>query len=161
MSDPTHSELTAGVSAARLAELTGLPLDTLRHYEALGLVPSETRDGERVYGPAAKEALETVRWLESEGLALGEKRATPQAEAELERLRAELAAGRARLGRFIEAVEARKAALDTARAELEAAEGLRESNRRRALEVVRRTEAIRAGARGLRITVPKRSEPKN
>ena len=60
-----------------LARLTGIPVDTIRHYEREGLLapPPRTDAGYRVYGPADAERLHFVRRCRSLDMNLNEVRA--------------------------------------------------------------------------------------
>lgn len=56
-----------------LAQLTGVRVDTLRFYQARGLVPPPERRGRvAVYGEAHRERLERIRGLQREGFTLAQ-----------------------------------------------------------------------------------------
>ena len=79
------------------AELAGMHPQTLRIYERRGLVnPARTQGGNRRYSDDDIEVLRRITELASEGMNLEGIRRVMQLEAEVERLRAELAESQAR-----------------------------------------------------------------
>ncbi len=78
----TKAELKAGVSQARLAQLAELSASTLRGYEKEGLIPTQTLEGKKTYGPDALKALETIKKWRAEGLNLKEIVARQKPEPE-------------------------------------------------------------------------------
>jgi MerR family transcriptional regulator/heat shock protein HspR len=86
------------------AELTGMHPQTLRIYERKGLLdPSRTSGGSRRFSERDLERLQRIQELTSTGLNLEGVRRVLQLEAELARLRAELADVRSQA---LEAVQA-------------------------------------------------------
>jgi MerR family transcriptional regulator/heat shock protein HspR len=78
------------------AELTGMHPQTLRIYERKGLLdPSRTRGGSRRFSERDLERLRHIQELTATGLNLEGVRRVLQLEAELSRLRAEIAEVRA------------------------------------------------------------------
>ena len=65
-----RSELEAGVSQARLAQIAGVAASTLRNYEKEGLIAPQLREGKKLYGLEAHVALERIKALRAEGVAL-------------------------------------------------------------------------------------------
>ena len=79
------------------AELAGMHPQTLRIYERRGLVqPARTQGGNRRYSDADIEVLRRISELAESGMNLEGIRRVMELEAENDRLRAELAAARAR-----------------------------------------------------------------
>ena len=79
------------------AELAGMHPQTLRIYERRGLVnPARTQGGNRRYSDEDIEVLRRITELAAEGMNLEGIRRVMQLEAEVERLRAELAESRER-----------------------------------------------------------------
>ena len=66
------TELIAGVTQTRLAELAGISSGSLRNYEKEGLLTALDREGKKVYDLDAFDALEMVKMLRAEGLGLKE-----------------------------------------------------------------------------------------
>lgn len=175
----TKAELEAGVSQSRLAQLAELSPSTVRGYEKEGLIPTQSQGGKKRYDRDALTALETIKRLRAEGLDLAEivtrmkpssnpaaseparpaadepaRPAATEAElrAQVERLRAQLQAERAKIEQLSNQVETRvvrrRNELVLTKKELEELERLRESNVKRAVAVTRRATAIRyAGTR--------------
>ena len=57
----------------RLAELTGLSIDTLRYYEKLGLIDPPFRSGgQRLYDPDAVRWIDFLKALKAPGMSLGD-----------------------------------------------------------------------------------------
>ena len=85
------------------AELAGVHPQTLRIYERKGLVdPARTTGGSRRYSEADIEMLRRISELTDEGLNLVGVKRVLELEAEVERLRAELAEARRAVGEAIE-----------------------------------------------------------
>lgn len=77
------------------AELAGMHPQTLRIYERRGLVqPARTQGGNRRYSDADLEVLRRISELAEEGMNLEGIRRVMQLEAEVKRLRSELAAAK-------------------------------------------------------------------
>lgn len=66
-----------GLTRGRLAELTGVNLETIRYYEGIGLMPepSRTPAGHRVYGDAHRRRLSFIRRGRELGFGVEEVRA--------------------------------------------------------------------------------------
>lgn len=82
-------------SIAKIAEMTGLSVPTLRFYEQEGLIPPVPRDGagNRMYGELEITRINTIRCLRAAGLTLGQMRryfALPDAGEESLRVRREI-----------------------------------------------------------------------
>ena len=85
------------------AELAGVHPQTLRIYERKGLVdPARTSGGSRRYSEADIEQLRRISELTDEGLNLAGVKKVMELEAEVERLRAELADARRSVGEAVE-----------------------------------------------------------
>ncbi|RMH87198.1 MAG: MerR family transcriptional regulator [Actinomyces sp.] len=77
------------------AELAGVHPQTLRIYERKGLVePARTRGGSRRYSDADIARLQRIQELTDQGLNLAGVKRVMELEAEIERLRGELAQAR-------------------------------------------------------------------
>lgn len=77
------------------AELAGVHPQTLRIYERKGLVePARTRGGSRRYSDADIARLQRIQELTDQGLNLAGVKRVMELEAEIERLRGELARAR-------------------------------------------------------------------
>jgi DNA-binding transcriptional MerR regulator len=72
MDSNLKTELIAGVTQTRLAELAGISSATLRNYEKEGFLKSFDRENKKVYDLDAFDALELVKMLRAEGLSLKE-----------------------------------------------------------------------------------------
>ena len=157
------TELIAGVTQTRLAELAGISSGSLRNYEKEGLLTALDREGKKVYDLDAFDALEMVKMLRAEGLGLkeiglkmagssSEKTLTingKDAEAlreEIEGLRAKLAGERDKLKELSDKIGKRvltyKNEIVLTTEELKAIAELRQQNVRRALQVERRAKAV-------------------
>lgn len=68
---------TESLTRGRLAELTGVNLETIRYYEGIGLMPDpgRTAAGHRVYGDAHRRRLSFIRRGRELGFAVEEVRA--------------------------------------------------------------------------------------
>jgi MerR family transcriptional regulator/heat shock protein HspR len=98
--DPTSDPERAVYVISVAAELAGVHPQTLRIYERKGLVePSRTGGGSRRYSLRDVERLRHIQDLTSEGLNLQGVRRVLELEAEVERLRAQVAALQAELER--------------------------------------------------------------
>jgi MerR family transcriptional regulator/heat shock protein HspR len=94
MTDDRHTRAVYVISVA--AELTGVHPQTLRVYERKGLLePSRTDGGSRRFSEHDLERLRHIQSLTTAGLNLEGVRRVMELEAEVERLRGELAATRA------------------------------------------------------------------
>ena len=167
MDSTLKTELIAGVTQTRLAELAGISSATLRNYEKEGLLTNLEREGKKVYDLDAYDALELVKMLRSEGLGLKEiaaKIASDRAlepspetmtlkgkdadalRAEVEGLRRKLAEERDKLKEMSDRIGKRilkyKNEITLTTEELKAIEQLRQQNVRRALQVERRARAV-------------------
>ena len=167
MDSTLKTELIAGVTQTRLAELAGISSATLRNYEKEGLLTSLEREGKKVYDLDAYDALELVKMLRSEGLGLKEiaakiasdKALEPSPEtmtlkgkdadalrAEVEGLRRKLAEERDKLKEMSDRIGKRilkyKNEITLTTEELKAIEQLRQQNVRRALQVERRARTV-------------------
>ena len=165
-SESVRSELEAGVSLARLAQLSDVAASTLRNYEKEGLLEVISKSGKKLYGTSALEAALEVKRLRNDGMSLKEialqrggsnrvptvespKPAAPNAEelkARIQALREQLAGEKAKLDALVARVGTRqvqrKNELALTKKELEEIQRLRESNVRRALEVTRRADLV-------------------
>ena len=91
------------------AELAGMHPQTLRIYERRGLVnPARTQGGNRRYSDEDIEVLRRITELAAEGMNLEGIRRVMQLEAEVERLRAELAESREAARQAVNDAEARQ-----------------------------------------------------
>ena len=91
------------------AELAGMHPQTLRIYERRGLVnPARTQGGNRRYSDEDIEVLRRITELAAEGMNLEGIRRVMQLEAEVERLRAELAESREAARQAVSEAEARQ-----------------------------------------------------
>ncbi len=100
---PEHHQAVYVISVA--AELAGVHPQTLRIYERKGLVePGRTSGGSRRYSQADIELLSRIQDLTADGLNLAGVKKVLQLEAEVHRLRAELADNRARAADQVESV---------------------------------------------------------
>ena len=91
------------------AELAGMHPQTLRIYERRGLVnPARTQGGNRRYSDEDIEVLRRITELAAEGMNLEGIRRVMQLEAEVERLRAELAESRDAARQAVSEAEARQ-----------------------------------------------------
>jgi MerR family transcriptional regulator/heat shock protein HspR len=91
------------------AELAGMHPQTLRIYERRGLVnPARTQGGNRRYSDEDIEVLRRITELAAEGMNLEGIRRVMQLEAEVERLRAELAETREAARQAVSDAEARQ-----------------------------------------------------
>jgi MerR family transcriptional regulator, heat shock protein HspR len=91
------------------AELAGMHPQTLRIYERRGLVnPARTQGGNRRYSDEDIEVLRRITELAAEGMNLEGIRRVMQLEAEVERLRAELADSRETARQAVSEAEARQ-----------------------------------------------------
>jgi DNA-binding transcriptional MerR regulator len=172
LSDSVRSDLEAGVSLTRLAELSQVAASTLRNYEKEGLLVPITGQSKKLYDLTALESALEVKALREKGSSLkdiaaqrlgstaGEltAQAEPQPEpvaagptaedlkARMNTLREQLAAEKAKLEALVARVGTRqmqrKNELALTKKELEEIQLLRESNVRRALEVTRRASAV-------------------
>ena len=94
MSEQRRTRAVYVISVA--AELAGMHPQTLRIYERRGLVqPARTQGGNRRYSDADLEVLRRISQLAEEGMNLEGIRRVMQLEAEVARLRHELAEARA------------------------------------------------------------------
>jgi MerR family transcriptional regulator, heat shock protein HspR len=85
------------------AELAGVHPQTLRIYERKGLVdPARTSGGSRRYSDADIEQLRRISELTDEGLNLAGVKKVLELEAEIERLRDELAEAKRAVGEAVE-----------------------------------------------------------
>ncbi len=179
LSAEIKSELEAGVSQARLAELAGISASTLRGYEKVGLVPLVNGDGKKSYGVAAFERLELIKNRKGKGVKIEDiaaellqpQRTPEKMMAEVQRLKAVLEASQAKLKSLSQQVQdrvlTRRDDMRDAHQELQAIEDLRQSNARRALHVERRATALkhnieyrRAGFSVTRIDLPQGTRKK-
>jgi DNA-binding transcriptional MerR regulator len=164
MDSNLKTELIAGVTQTRLAELAGISSATLRNYEKEGLVKSLERESKKVYDLDAFEALELVKMLRLEGLSLKEiklkiagsseteKTVTINGKdaealrAEIDGLRAKLANERDKLKELSDKIGKRvlqyKNEIVLTTEELKAIAELRQQNVRRALQVERRAKTV-------------------
>jgi DNA-binding transcriptional MerR regulator len=172
LSDSVRSDLEAGVSLTRLADLSQVAASTLRNYEKEGLIVSIPGQTKKLYNQKALESALEVKGLRDKGLSLKEIAAQrlgtaasepeanvePQVEpiaagptaedlkARMNTLREQLAAEKAKLEALVARVGTRqmqrKNELALTKKELEEIQLLRESNVRRALEVTRRASAV-------------------
>ncbi len=182
------TELIAGVTQTRLAELAGISSSTLRNYEKEGLLTALDREGKKVYDLDAFDALEMVKMLRAEGLGLKEIglkiAGSSQAEQtvtingkdaealrdEIEGLRAKLAGERDRLKELSDRIGKRvlqyKNEIVLTTEELKAIAELRQQNVRRALQVERRAKAVvaslqykKAAPNVIRFDLPQKVKP--
>ena len=171
LSDAVRSDLEAGVSLTRLAELSQVAASTLRNYEKEGLITPITGLSKKLYDLKGLESALEVKSLRDKGLSLKdiaaqrlgteasepEAQAAPKVEAvtgptaedlkaRMNTLREQLAAEKAKLEALVARVGTRqmqrKNELALTKQELEEIQLLRESNVRRALEVTRRASAV-------------------
>jgi DNA-binding transcriptional MerR regulator len=172
LSDSVRSDLEAGVSLTRLAELSQVAASTLRNYEKEGLIVPLPGLSKKLYNLKALESALEVKALRDKGLGLkdiaaqrlGTAASEPTAQAEPEdkpvaagptakdlkarmnTLREQLAAEKAKLEALVARVGTRqmqrKNELALTKKELEEIQLLRESNVRRALEVTQRARAV-------------------
>jgi DNA-binding transcriptional MerR regulator len=166
LSDSVRSDLEAGVSLTRLAQISEVAASTSRNYEKERLLEVMSGSGKKLYGMSALEAALEVKRLRDTGLSLKEiaaqhggmsepvpavetpvKTASTAATAEelkarIEALREQLAGEKAKLERVGTRQMQRKNELALTKKELEEIERLRESNVRRALEVTRRATSL-------------------
>jgi DNA-binding transcriptional MerR regulator len=172
LSDSVRSDLSAGVSLTRLAELSQVAASTLRNYEKEGLIVSIPGQTKKLYDLKALESALEVKGLRDKGLnlkeiaaqRLGTGASEPEAQVEpkaepvaagptaedlkarMNTLREQLAAEKAKLEALVARVGTRqmqrKNELALTKKELEEIQLLRESNVRRALEVTRRASAV-------------------
>ena len=167
LSDSVRSDLEAGVSLTRLAELSQVAASTLRNYEKEGLIHSIPGQSKKLYDLRALESALEVKSLRDKGLSLkeiaaqrlGAKASEPEVQvavstpstaedlkARMNTLREQLAAEKAKLEALVARVGTRqmqrKNELALTKKELEEIQLLRESNVRRALEVTRRASAV-------------------
>jgi DNA-binding transcriptional MerR regulator len=168
LTDSVRSDLEAGVSLTRLAELSQVAASTLRNYEKEGLIVSIPGQSKKLYDLKALESALEVKSLRDKGLSLKEIAAQrlgttaceteprvepvtagPTAEdlkARMNTLREQLAAEKAKLEALVARVGTRqmqrKNELALTKKELEEIQLLRESNVRRALEVTRRANSV-------------------
>jgi DNA-binding transcriptional MerR regulator len=167
LSASVRSDLEAGVSLTRLAQLSEVAVSTLRNYEKEGLLESDSASGKKLYSSSALNAALEVKRLRDSGLGLKEiaakrgetpepaaavetpVRSAPNAEdlkARIEALREQLAGEKAKLEALVARVGTRqmqrKNELALTKKELEEIQRLRESNVRRALEVTRRATSL-------------------
>ena len=187
MDSNLKTELIAGVTQTRLAELTGISSSTLRNYEKEGLLTALDREGKKVYDLDAFDALEMVKMLRAEGLGLKEiglKIADSSAEQsviingkdaealrnEIEGLRAKLAGERDKLKELSDKIGKRvlqyKNEIVLTVEELKAIAELRQQNVRRALQVERRAKAVvaslqykKAAPNVIRFDLPQKVKP--
>jgi len=98
---PEHEQAVYVISVA--AELAGLHPQTLRIYERKGLVdPARTGGGSRRYSQADIDLLRRIQELTETGLNLAGVKRVLELEAEVERLREELALTRKAATRAVE-----------------------------------------------------------
>ena len=166
LSDSVRSDLEAGISLARLAQITEVAASTLRNYEKEGLLEAASVSGKKLYMASALDSALEVKRLRDSGLSLKEIAAqrdgtpepvpavepvstAPNAEdlkARIEALREQLAGEKAKLEALVTRVGTRqmqrKNELALTKKELEEIQRLRESNVRRALEVTRRASSV-------------------
>jgi DNA-binding transcriptional MerR regulator len=172
ISDSVRSDLEAGVSLTRLADLSQVAASTLRNYEKEGLIVSIPGQSKKLYNLKALESALEVKSLRDNGLSLKKIAAQrlgtevsepetgvesqpepvaagPTAEelkARMNTLREQLAAEKAKLEALVARVGTRQTQrrneLALTKKELEEIERLRESNVRRALEVTRRAHTL-------------------
>lgn len=103
MADPTDFSDRAVYVISVAAELAGVHPQTLRIYERKGLVdPARTSGGSRRYSDADIEMLRRITELTDEGHNLVGVKKVLLLEAEIERLRAELAEARRAVGEAVE-----------------------------------------------------------
>jgi MerR family transcriptional regulator/heat shock protein HspR len=96
-----HNRAVYVISVA--AELAGVHPQTLRIYERKGLVdPARTTGGSRRYSEADIDMLRRISELTDEGLNLVGVKRVMELEAEIERLRDELAEARRAVGEAVE-----------------------------------------------------------
>lgn len=102
--DPSSERATQAVYVISVAaELSGLHPQTLRIYERKGLVdPARTGGGSRRYSDEDIEQLRRIQELTSDGLNLAGVQKVMELEAELDRLRRQLAATKARAEAAVE-----------------------------------------------------------
>ena len=97
MSDRRRTQAVYVISVA--AELAGMHPQTLRIYERRGLVqPARTQGGNRRYSDADLDVLRRISQLAEEGMNLEGIRRVMELEAEVKRLRQELAEAKAAAG---------------------------------------------------------------
>jgi DNA-binding transcriptional MerR regulator len=188
MDSNLKTELIAGVTQTRLAELAGISSATLRNYEKEGLVKSLERESKKVYDLDAFEALELVKMLRLEGLSLKEiklkiagsseteKTVTINGKdaealrAEIDGLRAKLANERDKLKELSDKIGKRvlqyKNEIVLTTEELKAIAELRQQNVRRALQVERRAKTVvaslqykKAAPNVIRFDLPQKVKP--
>jgi DNA-binding transcriptional MerR regulator len=164
LSDSVRSELEAGISLTRLAQVSEIAASTLRNYEKEGLIRATSGQGKKLYDLKALQSALEVKALRDQGLSLkeiasqrlgasrnepepqaGQVAVGPTAEelkARMNVLREQLAAEKKKLEELVARVGTRQMQrrneLALTKKELEEIERLRESNVRRALEVTRR-----------------------
>jgi DNA-binding transcriptional MerR regulator len=71
-SEAVRAELEAGISLARLSQLSEIAASTLRNYEKEGLLEPVSADGKKLYGANALESVLEVKRLRQQGLGLKE-----------------------------------------------------------------------------------------
>jgi DNA-binding transcriptional MerR regulator len=170
LSDSVRSDLSAGVSLTRLAELSQVAASTLRNYEKEGLIVPIPGQSKKLYDLKALESALEIKGLRDKGSSLKEISAqrlgTEASEAEAEPKTVSIAAGptaedlKARMNTLREQLAAEKAKLEAlvarvgtrqmqrknelalTKKELEEIQLLRESNVRRALEVTQRARVV-------------------
>ncbi len=152
MNQEHATELTQGVTPARLAEMTGTTTAVVRTFVQLGLL--EPIDDKKHFDTFAHTRLEQILVLQTEGLTLDAilkrfgidpKTATDKMRAELEALKIKLDASRAKISELSQQSRAvtRTNELLLTKKELAELEVLRQSNIRRALLVEQRAKALK------------------
>ena len=152
MKEDHTTELTQGVTQARLAEIAGTTPLVVQTFEQLGLL--EPIDGKKCFDALAYQRLEQILVLQTEGLSLdailkrfgvNPKTAADKMRTELEALKTKLDASRAKIAELSQQSRAvtRVNELLLTKNELAELEALRQSNIRRALLVEQRAKALK------------------
>ncbi len=154
MKEDHTTELTDGVTPARLAEIAGTTTASIRTFEQLGLLEPQVVDGKKSFDAFAYERLEQILVLQTEGLKIDAilkrfgvdpKTAADKMRAELEALKISLEASRAKIAELSQQSKAvtRVNELLLTKKELAELEVLRQSNIRRALLVEQKAKALK------------------
>ncbi len=154
MKEDYTTELEQGVTPARLAEIAGTTASAVRTFEQLGLLEPQMVEGKKRFDAFALERLEQLLTLQTEGLKLDAilkrfgvdpKTAADKMRAELEALKANLDASRAKIQELSQQSRAVTRANEflMTKKELAELEQLRQSNLRRALLVEQKAKAIK------------------